>query len=40
MEGKVEAFVVSFFTVILCLIFYRQVVKSYTPRSIQGWIGI
>jgi len=40
MEGKLEAFLVSFVTVILCLIVYSQVVKPYTPKSVQTWIGI
>jgi hypothetical protein len=40
MESRIEAFLVSFATVMLCLIVYRQFVKRHTPKEIQNWIGL
>jgi len=40
MASKFESFLLSFATVILCLIVYTSIVKPYTPKNVQGWIGL
>lgn len=39
MEGKVEAFLIFAASVLVVLIFYNTVLKSYTPKTVRGWIG-
>ncbi len=40
MESKIEGFAHTFLTVMLVLIVYNVLVRSFVPTTVQGWIGI
>jgi hypothetical protein len=40
MESIIQSFGKSFLTVVAVLIVYRLFVKSVTPSTVQGWIGL